>query len=58
MPKTETIGYLIEPDQMKKLRNYAIALCAGSDAMRDIGNPLWVLIWDIESMEIKEGDEV
>jgi hypothetical protein len=44
-------GVLVMDDRhLQWLRQLATALCSGSDAMRDQGNALWLVIWEIEGI--------
>lgn len=54
--KPETI-YLVDGVQLERIKVSANRLCAGSDAMRDEGNALCALIWQIQDQETSENDE-
>jgi hypothetical protein len=54
---TKLLGYVIEPDQMQKLRKIADRLCGGSDKMRDEGNALVLVIESANEHPLFEDDE-
>jgi hypothetical protein len=41
---------LMDASHLSWLRQIATALCSGSDVMRDQGNALWLVIWEIEGI--------
>jgi hypothetical protein len=46
--------HIVEEDAMAKLKGIAHRLCAGSDKMRDEGNLLWVLIYQMPEISIDD----
>jgi hypothetical protein len=55
--KNNTPTYLIDEFQMEMLKAIANRLCGGSDAMRDEGNILWTVFWQIQDNLISENEE-
>lgn len=50
----ELLGYLIEPDALKKLRKIADELQAGSDKERDIGHRIWLLVNNTQAIRASD----
>lgn len=49
--------YLIEQDQLDRLRAISAALHSLSDRERDFGHKLWLVTLDIERQEFKESND-
>ena len=50
--------HALDDEGFNKLRAIADNLCGGTDRMRDNGNLLWLLIYEMECIEYPEGEKV
>lgn len=50
-PKT----YLLDEDQLKRLRSIASLLQGGNDKERDWGHMLWNVVLQVEAQEVDDG---
>lgn len=50
----DLVGYLIEPDDMRKLREIEQQLHGGTDHERDLGHRIWLILNKAEPVEQKD----
>ena len=46
--------YLIDEDQLRRIQEISSALHNGTDAMRDLGHKLWLVINQVKEQDVPE----
>lgn len=46
--------YLIDEDQLRRIQEISSALHNGTDAMRDLGHKLWLVINQVKKQDVPE----
>lgn len=57
-PEKHPIGYIIEPEELRKLVQMAIRLNGASDRERDEGHKLDLIVHRIKELPLHSGDHV